>query len=160
MKYSHKDLVEIGYKWLLSRCGFAFKELNAFTTHGEIPDVIGFRHDCSILLEAKTSRADFHADKKKLFRNYPEWGMGGHRFYICETDLIKPDDLPEGWGLIYVNDKGRVRVKIKQYKGNNYYQNQFAEYNKEDEKALMYSALRRLHIRGRLPEIYMGIPKE
>jgi Holliday junction resolvase len=61
--FPHSDLVEIAEKWLLKRCGFAFTELS---THAqEIPDAIGFKSGISILIECKTSRADFLADRKK-----------------------------------------------------------------------------------------------
>lgn len=156
---THKELVEIGYKWLLQRCGFAFKELNAYTTYGEVPDVIGFRGDCSILLEAKMSRADFLADAKKLFRHYPWQGLGEHRFYICPEGLIKKEELPENWGLIYVKENGRIKVIHKAYQGNMYHQNKFERFDAFGERALMYSALRRLHIKNRLPEIYEGTPR-
>ena len=63
---THKELVEIGYKWVINKCGFAFKELTI--AHYEIPDVLGFNSQGTFLLEAKTSRADFLADKKKHFR--------------------------------------------------------------------------------------------
>ena len=53
---THSDLVEIGYKWLMSRCGVVFKELMAATGTSEIPDVIGFTSGESFLIECKTSR--------------------------------------------------------------------------------------------------------
>ncbi|MBU1080884.1 MAG: adenylosuccinate synthase [Spirochaetes bacterium] len=27
--------------------------------------------------------------------------LGAYRYFVCETDLIKPDELPEGWGLYW-----------------------------------------------------------
>ncbi|MCP3944994.1 MAG: hypothetical protein GY710_26450 [Desulfobacteraceae bacterium] len=67
--HTHDELIKIAEKWLLKRCGFAFRELTTFAS--ETPDVIGFRQGESILIECKTSRADFHADKKKIFRRRP-----------------------------------------------------------------------------------------
>lgn len=83
----HKYLVEIGYKWLLSKCSFAIKELVTHTN--EQPDVIGFNANGSFVLEVKTSRADFLADKKKPFRLIPSDGMGDWRFFIDPKGLIK-----------------------------------------------------------------------
>ncbi|WP_337059196.1 hypothetical protein, partial [Elizabethkingia meningoseptica] len=34
--FSHKDLVEIGYRWVIKKCGFAFKELTCI--NNEIAD--------------------------------------------------------------------------------------------------------------------------
>ena len=31
------------------------------------------------------------------------------RYFICPTDLIKPDELPERWGLIYVSPSKRCK---------------------------------------------------
>ncbi len=154
---SHKELVDIAYKWVLNNtsCGIAFKEL--VTANNEIPDVIAFASGGhSILIEVKVSRSDFLCDKKKPFRKTPKMGMGTQRFYMCPTGLIKIEDLPEKWGLIYVNEKGRATCVHKNYKGNCDYQNGFDK-NTKAEHAYMYSALRRLHIRGRLEEVYLKI---
>ncbi|GAB3164792.1 hypothetical protein [Telluribacter humicola] len=162
---AHRKLVEIAYKWVLNNasCGVAFKELVTTACNGECPDVIGFgAWGYSVLIEVKVSRADFHADKKKSFRQHPELGMGSRRFYCCPTGMIKKEDLPQGWGLIYVNEKGRATCVYNPYR-------QFLQVppsvghderiealpkNIKAEHGLMYSALRRLHIRGRIDEIY------
>ena len=80
MKFTHSELVNIAERWLLQRCGFAFKELTTFAQ--ETPDAIGFRSDGTILIECKTSMADFHADKKKSFRITPWQGVGLFRFFF------------------------------------------------------------------------------
>lgn len=154
-QFTHKELVNIAYRWVLANasCGFAFREFNAVTDTGEQPDVIGFGSwGHSVLIEVKVSRNDFLADKKKKFRLNPETGMGSQRYYCCPTGLIKPDELPEGWGLIYVNEKGRA-TKVKSLNQGNIYAKKLP-CNTQAEMALMYSALRRLHIRGRIDEIY------
>lgn len=69
--WTHAELCEAAKRYLLGtlNCGFAFSE---FVTNGrEIPDAIGFRSSYSVLIEAKTSRRDFHADKAKLWRRIP-----------------------------------------------------------------------------------------
>lgn len=155
MALTHADLVEIAEKWLLKRCGFAFRELTTFA--GETPDGIGFRSGGSILVECKATRSDFLSDKKKFFRRKPEMGVGMFRFYMCPIGLIKPEELPEKWGLLYVSDSGQVRQKAGP-KGNVWssYSNGFVftERNIINEMALMYSALRRLHLQGVMPLIY------
>ena len=152
---THGDLVNIAEKWLLKRCGFAFSELN--TLSYETPDAIGFRQGGSILIECKTSRADFLSDKKKIFRANPYMGVGLFRFYMCPDGLIKPTELPEKWGLLYVKETGKVSKKVGP-KGNVWSSDNnawaFTDRNKQNETALMYSALRRLHLRGVMPMIY------
>lgn len=153
----HRALVEAAYRWVLKSggCGVAFKELNTAACNREYPDVIGFAAwGYSVVVEVKTSRSDFHADRKKEFRKNPANGMGSHRFYCCPTGLLKESDLPEGWGLIYVNPKGRATCVKKSYKGNmGRYKDTFDK-NIVAEHGLMYSALRRLHLRGLIDEIY------
>lgn len=153
---THSALVNIAYKWVLKNasCGVAFKEFKAITKTGEQPDVIGFGSDKSVLIECKASRSDFLADKKKLFRKHPGQGMGKYRFYLCPTGLIKKEELPENWGLIYVNEKGRATTVCNPYsKGGNIWFRGFL-CNKEAEQSLMYSALRRINLRGLIETIY------
>lgn len=153
---THKELVCIAYNWVLARCscGVAFKELHSLACNGEYPDVIGFGSGGhSVLVEVKISRADFLADRKKFFRQYPEQGMGTQRFYCCPTGLIKPDELPEGWGLVYVNEKGRAKTVFTPYKGNIGERIGFNK-NIRAEHGMMYSALRRIFKRGLLDVIY------
>lgn len=154
---THKDLVEIAYKWVLARttCGVAFKELRSLACNGEYPDVIGIGSDGhSVLVECKISRSDFLADAKKRFRATPQLGMGSQRFYCCPTGLIKQDELPEGWGLIYVDEKGKAKCVYSPYKGNIGERTTGHQKNIRAEHGLMYSVLRRLHKRGLIDTIY------
>ncbi len=151
--FSHSDLVEIGYRWVIKKCGFAFKELTCI--NNEIADVIGFNSNGTFVLEAKTSRADFLKDKKKTFRKDSGIGMGDWRFFIVPKGLIKVTELPEMWGLIEVNEKGKAINTFNPFgRGNFYGMWRRNPKNKDAEMNLMYSALRRLHLRGRIDEIY------
>lgn len=151
---THANLVSSAYRWVLNNasCGVAFKELSCIES--EIPDVIGFgAFGHSVLIECKVSRSDFFADRKKPFRVNTEQGMGSQRFYCCPTNMIKIDELPKGWGLIYVNEKGKAICIHKNYKGSRVNQNTFIK-NISAEYSIMYSALRRLQLRGLVNEIY------
>lgn len=155
----HAELVKIAEKWLMGtkKCSFAFTELVCLAT-SEIPDAIGFQSGQSFLVECKTSRADFLADRKKVFRRNPWMGMGDFRYFICPAGIIKPEELPEKWGLIWVNEKGKPRQVVGP-KGNIWStQKDFMheEKNVKAEMWMMASALRRLHLRGVLPLIYEG----
>jgi len=124
----------------------------AATGAGELPDAIGFRNGVSCLIEAKVSRADFLADKKKHFRKSPEFGMGDWRFYICPPSLIKVEELPEGWGLLYAHNK--IIKKVHGFPPNTQWSNKPFGANKQAECDFMYSALRRLSIRGHFESVY------
>ena len=150
---THSELVEIGYKWCLTKCGFAVKEL--VTHNAEQPDVLGFNSNGTFLLEAKTSRSDFLADKKKPFRINPADGMGDWRFFIASKGLIKVEELPPMWGLIEVNEKGKAITTFNPFgKGNSYYN--WIRNPKEEgcERIVMYSVLRRLQKNKSIDTIY------
>lgn len=154
-RFTHKELVDIAYKWVLKNasCGVAFKEFNCHNDTGEQADVLGFGSwGHSVLIEVKVSRGDFLSDKKKKFRIAPETGMGSQRYYCCPTGMIKAEELPEGWGLLYVNDQGRA-TKARSLNPGNIYSKKIP-CNIQAEMAVMYSALRRLQLRGRIDEIY------
>jgi hypothetical protein len=85
-------------------------EMSVVCRTGEIPDAIGFRGDTTILIECKTSRSDFFADRTKSFRQLPERGMGALRFMLAPAGMIRVDELPAGWGLIEAAGKGATRV--------------------------------------------------
>ncbi|MBS1903482.1 MAG: hypothetical protein JSS75_07260 [Bacteroidetes bacterium] len=148
---THAELVERAYRWLLkSGCGIAFRELVAATQSGEIPDVIGFGNWKSVVIECKASRSDFLADKKKHFRQNPANGMGRFRLYCCGWGLIKPNELPDKWGLLWVGQKG-TRAVINPIGKREHC---FEEFDIQSEQAMMYSALRRIHLRKGLDVIY------
>ena len=62
------------------------------------------------MIEVKVGRGDFLRDKKKSFRINPQEGVGEFRYYLCPTGLIKGVELPENWGLLYYNEKGKIEV--------------------------------------------------
>lgn len=104
---SHKELVEQAGLWLRNCSKTHTVVITELVTSGtETPDAIGFSaQGGTTLIECKASRADFQADKKKHFRRYPENGMGDHRYFMAPVGLLKPEELPENWGLIEVYEK-------------------------------------------------------
>jgi hypothetical protein len=97
---THEKLVASAVAWLRRYgCGVVLSEQSCAS--GEAPDAIGWKRGChSVLVECKISRADFLIDREKPFRRKPESGMGCERFYVAPTGLIRPDELPAGWGLL------------------------------------------------------------
>lgn len=147
-KLTHKILVNIAYKWLLNNtlCEVAFKE-PLFISTGEIPDVIGFGYDGhSVMIEIKASKGNFSTDKDKSFRKNPEYGMGSQRFYCCPEGLIKQSELPNGWGLIYVNKIFEAVCIYRPYEGDFEEKNKTLFKNTKAEHNLMYNALRKLPV--------------
>lgn len=134
----HSNLCVLAGNWLrqsgrISPPACKFTAVEMVSMNQETPDVFGFNSWVTVLIEVKVSRSDFFADRKKYFRIHPEIGMGGLRFYCCPEGLIKPEEIPENWGLLYEID-GKIK-KIKD-----------AKYQENDLKAaltFMYSILRR-----------------
>ena len=79
-------------------------ELNV--TGAENSDVWGYDGDSTVMIEVKVSHADFLADQKKMWRNVePYLQVGNRRWYLCPEGIIKPNELPDGWGLLYWDGK-------------------------------------------------------
>ncbi|WP_407321778.1 adenylosuccinate synthase [Dickeya ananatis] len=116
---THDELNEIAKRWLLRPesgkgpgCKVAFVEVGALGDT-ERADAWGYRWGwgggaCSVLVESKVSRSDFLADRKKPHRQ--AGGLGDYRYYICPEGLITIDDLPDRWGLLWVNKRGHVKL--------------------------------------------------
>lgn len=154
----HQRLVEAGRRWLI-RQGFAVvaAEITVAGT-AEQPDVIGFRSSCSVVVEAKASRSDFLADRRKPHRS--AGGLGVYRFYLCMPGMIDVDDLPARWGLLLV--QGRSIVMSRGPAGNIWPANESgtAEWRQfqhqvdaEAERRVLYSIARRRSL-ARSDEIY------
>lgn len=104
---THSDLVLAAASWLKAqRCAVVITDM--VTAGGETPDAIGFTSWNSILVECKASRADFRRDAEKACRRRGG-GMGCERFYMAPEGMLKPEEIPEGWGLIEINALGKAR---------------------------------------------------
>lgn len=111
---NHKELVAPAAAQLKRwRCLPICTEMVTQNIYGEIPDAIGWTARASILIECKTSRSDFLADCKKVFRfDLPEKGMGDFRFYFTNPGVITSEtDIPLGWGVYEVID-GKIKFKF------------------------------------------------
>lgn len=96
---THAELVAAAVKWLRGsqRCPIAFAEIS--TAAGVIPDAIGWRWGQSVVVECKTSRADFRrdADKPHIQSQHP---IGRKRWYFTPAGLLRVDEIPACWGLV------------------------------------------------------------
>jgi hypothetical protein len=146
---THDEIVEIARKWLArayrpasglegghGACNVVAAEL--VTSCWETPDAIGWHSGFTTLVECKVSRSDFLADRKKYFRQNPEVGLGYYRYFMAPKGLLKPDEMPAGWGLIEVDEKGKTRVVHRPAP--------FYKSNKQGEVDLLLSILCRLRV--------------
>lgn len=110
----------------------------------EIPDVYCVYRHFSVVCEIKVSRKDFFKDAKKSFRKHPKDGLGTYRYYACPADMIKIEELPPKWGLIYAYEDGKVKmIKGKAFKHKKYDNEHIFQVNYKNENKAMYSLLRR-----------------
>ena len=144
--FSHDALVKKARSMLKYRFGCPVVCVELVTGAWETPDAYGFKDSgqTSILIECKTSRPDFLADKKKPFRASPEMGMGNYRYFMAPAGLIDVKELPSKWGLIEVPVKGAPCVvhgrQTHQYRDREF----LHEVLKRNEIMLMHSFTRRL----------------
>lgn len=134
-KLTHKELCDKASTWAISHGHpVVFNEL--VCSSDESADVLGFNGSTSILIEVKSSRSDFLKDNKKWFRRFDTKTLGNYKYYYCVEGIIKPEEIPTDWGLIYdypAARKSRIKVRAQKVEANEYW-----------ERAYMYSALRRI----------------
>jgi hypothetical protein len=137
---THPQLVPKAVAWLRSyRCGVVLSEQACAS--GEMPDAIGWkRASHSVLVECKISRSDFLADRGKPFRQKPEIGVGCERFYLAPAGIIRPNELPAGWGLLECRDR---KIEVIQRSAKNFRTAVGFNY----EMNLLLASLRRVEIR-------------
>lgn len=139
---THDELVIRAVRWLRysARCGVAIPE--PVTYSDEQPDALGWlaQGAICILVECKTSRADFKVDQNKTFRKQPRDGIGNRRYYMTLPGLLTIDELPKGWGLLEVHDKRIVMARDS-------IDFEIAFGNMKSEQ-FMYAYLRRAQSRG------------
>lgn len=143
---THDELVQRAKKWLrnscrllsvgdrtsVRRCSTVATEITTYAY--EVPDAIGWASGTSVLIECKTSRSDYYADKKKPHRQDERYGMGNYRFYMTEPGLLVPDNLPDKWGLLEVCSNSVNIVKHAEWR----------EAQLQDEKHVLLSIIRRM----------------
>jgi hypothetical protein len=137
---THAQLVQKAIAWLrLYRCGVVLSEQACLS--GEISDAIGWKRAChSVVVECKISRADFFADREKPFRQKQELGLGCERFYLIPAGMLRPEEMPIGWGLLELHNR---KIKLLRPSAKNLRTATGFRY----EMNLLLASLRRVEIR-------------
>lgn len=118
MGLTHEEIVKAGCRWIkrhhqnikTPNCSLVLSELVTANPTGEIPDIIGFGSNKSVLIEVKTNRPDFLRDKKKVFRAFPEMGLGEYRLYLSPPNIIQLEDIPHNWGLLWIGYDKKIHL--------------------------------------------------
>ena len=155
---THSDLVKRAAVWLRTHraCTVIGTEFNVQGC-SESPDAIGwnFAGNC-VVVECKTSRADFRNDAKKFFRQCGYAPAGSERWYMAPIGVIPVEELPQGYGLIEVKKTGGFHRcyhngKDRLKNGRGYYYSPIfdgADRNARTESAILVSILRQIHMEG------------
>lgn len=111
---THREVAERATRFIkrIHGCIVGAFEYSGGWSGAERVDGICWNYYGSFMVEAKVSRSDFLADKKKAFRQKPAEGVGKFRYFACPVGLIKPEELPPRWGLIYVDARGRCSMPV------------------------------------------------
>jgi hypothetical protein len=115
-KITHRELCVRGSKWLNKKAGWQLKSQFVcceLVCQGgrENPDIFGLRPNGNVLIEVKVSRADFRKEFKKQGRINLSHAIGRQRLYMTPKGMLKPDEIPFGWGLIEYDGKNFEIVK-------------------------------------------------
>lgn len=143
----HATLVDRAARWLRNtrKCGVVLTEWR--NGSAEHPDAIGWRNGglVSVLVECKVSVADFRADLRKSSRRRGETS-GRERWYLTRPGLIKPEWLPDEWGLIEAHPR-RIATVVEAG---------LVDLHPRCEIQMLYSALWRVaHGRAEIPGLHM-----
>ncbi len=132
---THEELIVRAQRWVRAqRYPIVLADVHTNTT-SEQPDVIGFRtYSDTLIVECKTSRADFRRDARKYARRIASLGMGYWRWFFTTDGIIDPATVTGGWGLaVVVGRRVKIIVPAKP----------FFERNLVEEHRLLVTALRR-----------------
>jgi hypothetical protein len=108
-----------------------------------VADAVGinFKREEVRVVECKATKGDFTRDTK-LFQEKTSYFNHAHYAYImCPTDVIKPEEVPYGYGLLWVNDYDNVTVAKKAIKNTKRLKTLFATTMKNTAKTLTNTML-------------------
>jgi len=144
---THTELCNLGAKYIKANGisgGYTkpkYVVVEIELTGGAQPDIYAFGTYYSQQVEVKVSRSDFLSDKKKHHRINPEFDAGEFRSYLCPVDMIKPKELPENWGLLYVDEKNKIYEVVKP---------SFQKSSVRKEIQIISSVMRRIDIKSQI----------
>lgn len=135
---NHEQLRKRAVQWLTNtkHCGVVLSEMVSGAR--EIPDAIGWKYGQSHVVECKVSRSDWRANGDKPVER-AENGVGKLRYILCPSGLIQPEEIQDGWGLLWWSlDSVNLRLKKEPAP---------RESNQSAEIVMLVSALRRVRAR-------------
>lgn len=114
----HKHLKYLALRFLKEKCTDLVCPEVDFVNAYSICDAVGlnFKRKEVRVVEVKATKADFIRDKK-LFDPKTSYFYHAHYSYImCPKDVIQPNEVPYGYGLIWVDEYDVIDVVKKPIK--------------------------------------------
>lgn len=114
----HKHLKNLALYFLKEKVTDLIANEVEFANSHSIADAVGLnlkRKEVRVI-EVKASKADFTRDTK-LFGEKTSYFYHAHYSYImCPREIIQPEDLPHGYGLLWVDKYDKIEVIKKPIK--------------------------------------------
>jgi hypothetical protein len=112
---THTELCNLGAKYLKTHGLIRFGKpkyvvIEICCTIPCEPDIFAFGGYYTQQVEVKVSRSDFLADRKKPHRINSSEDVGQLRSYLCPHGMIKQEELPDKWGLLYIDERNKISV--------------------------------------------------
>lgn len=114
----HKHLKNLALKFLKEKVTDLVVSEVPFDNAWSIADACGlnFKRKEVRVVEVKATKGDFLRDKK-LFNEKTSYFYHAHYSYImCPTDIIKPEEIPHGYGLLWVDEFDNITMMKKPIK--------------------------------------------
>lgn len=114
----HAHLKKLGLSFLKEKVTDLVCTEVDFNNSWSIADCVGlnFKRKEVRVIEVKATKGDYKRDTK-LFGEKTSYFYHAHYSYImCPTNVIQPDELPHGYGLLWVDENDRIEVVKKPIK--------------------------------------------
>lgn len=114
----HKHLKRLALYWLKEKVADLVANEVEFANAYSVADAVGLnlkRREVRVI-EVKVTKSDFLRDKK-LFGDKTSYFLHAHYSYImCPTGVIQPDEVPYGYGLLWVDEYDKIEMVKKPIK--------------------------------------------
>lgn len=114
----HKRLKQVALKYLKEKITDLVCTEVPFGNAYSVADAVGinFKREEVRVIECKSTKQDFIRDKK-LFGQKTSYFYHAHYAYImCPTNIIQPEEVPYGYGLLWVDEHDNVTMARKPLK--------------------------------------------
>lgn len=114
----HKRLKQVALRYLKEKITDLVCTEVPFGNAYSVADAVGinFKREEVRIIECKATKKDFLRDKK-LFGQKTSYFYHAHYAYImCPTDVIQPEEIPYGYGLLWVDEHDNVTLTKKPFK--------------------------------------------